>query len=150
MQKALLRLALVGIAGASFATDTEYNKEATDAFNYLQDKFHRPHVSEVIYVGRSNAFNWVGPLNGFWRNRNRGFESRAIRQSLIPNDFTALKSVVNVLSHVQFHVATCRCDLRMSKTAAKSRRISERLSSFWSAAVQPGGLSRFYQGERWE
>jgi carbonic anhydrase/acetyltransferase-like protein (isoleucine patch superfamily) len=30
----------------------------------------------------------------------------------------------------------------MSKTAAKSRRISEHFSSFWSAAVQPSGLSK--------
>jgi hypothetical protein len=38
--------------------------EATDAFNYLQDKLGKPHVKEVTYDPDADRFRWRGPVSG--------------------------------------------------------------------------------------
>jgi hypothetical protein len=38
--------------------------EATNAFNFLQDKLGKPHVKEVTYDPDADRFRWRGPVSG--------------------------------------------------------------------------------------
>jgi hypothetical protein len=40
------------------------DKQATAAFNDLQDQFHRPHATSVVYSSLTDSYNWIGPKTG--------------------------------------------------------------------------------------
>jgi hypothetical protein len=40
------------------------DEQATAAFNDLQDQFHRPHATSVVYSSLTDSYNWIGPKTG--------------------------------------------------------------------------------------
>jgi hypothetical protein len=40
------------------------DEQATEAFNFLQDRFSRRHATHVYYTASTDSFNWIGPKLG--------------------------------------------------------------------------------------
>lgn len=80
------------------------DEQATAAFNFLQDRFSRPHAAHVYYTASTDSFNWIGPKLGKNMSMKRSqFKEEVWKPYYLDAQQTVVKSDTELRTAIESH-----------------------------------------------